>query len=324
MLLANIPWFTSSYAANNILKSSKSHIIQRSILSLDNSNEPFQTQIHYVCEILDIQIDVKNQPSFLDEREQQKSTAYALREEWALRWLLKKFQSDDIHLGRCGVTSQTFNIILTGLSPCVDFRAWLLFGVLAIRIPLANTARLLSTYKFMVIVANTLQWLQQKVDQEKGYSPQEREDVSVTAESSSATLEASPVEAPQKSKKRKREFTVAFPSKQFQTVAPNIEALYKSICSTIREIESFTRDLPDGLQGFSVEYMKASLKSSPQDAAVILGSSFTVTDVLIRRSDESSAEMLDEYISPMLALWNIRTDGKDDPTGHADFVRNLN
>jgi len=306
------------------LKSSKSQIIQRSILSLDNSNEPFQTQILDICEILGIQIDVKNQTSSLDQQEQQKITPYGLREEWALRWLLKKFQSDDIHLGRCGAASQTSDILLIGLSPCIDFRAWLLFRVLAIQIPLANTARLLNTYKFMVILTNTLQWLQQKVDQEKESSPQEREDVSVTAESSSATLEASPVEAPQRSKKRKREFTAASPSEPSQTVDPNIKALYKSICSTIRETEALTRDLPDGSRGFCVEYMKASLRSSPQDAAAILGSSFTVTDVIIRGSDEPSAEMLDGCISPMLALWNIRTDGKDDPAGHSDFVRNSN
>ncbi len=186
--------------------------------------------------------------------------------------------------------------------------------------PLTITARLLNTYKFIVVIKNTLQWLQQNVDEGKESSPQEREDASATAESSSATLEASPVEASQRSRKRKRDGTPISPRGGSSKADPNTEVLYKSICSAIREMESLTRDLPDGSRGFAVEHMKATLRSSPEHAAAILGGFFAITNVIMRGSVGTPTDTFHGCISPMLAIWDLRSGTEGDLFGHSSLV----
>ncbi len=263
---------------------------------------------------------MRNTPISLSQQEHQEVGPYRLQEEWALRWLLKKLQSDDIHQGQCGAPSPYCNMTLIDLSPCLEFKAWLLLRSLVARIPLTNVARLLNTYNFTAIVALTLQHLRQEFGLGNILSQQENEDVLATADSSSVTLEVSPTEAPQRSKKRKRDGTSTSPSKPCSIASPHTDALYKSICSSTRDVEALTRDLPDGSRGFAVEYMKATLRSSPGKAAAMLGSFFATTDAILRRSKEYPEDMFDGCISPMLAIWNLRSDTEDDPSGHSSFV----
>ena len=259
-------------------------------------------------------------PFSLSQEEPQEVGPCGLQEEWALRWLLKKLQSDDIRPGQCGAPSPYCNMTLIDLSPCLEFQAWFLLRSLVARIPLTNAARLLNTYKFTAIVALTLQYLQQAVELGNVLLQQQNEDALAAADSSSVTLEVSPIETSQKSKKRKRDGTSISPSKLYSTVSPDTDALYKSICSCIRDVEALTRDLPDGSLGFAVEYMKATLRSSPEKAATMLGSFFAITDTILRRSNGYPTDMFDGCISPMLAIWNLRSDTEDDPSCHSSLV----
>ena len=309
-----------AFTATNFWKLPKTQTTRRSILTLDKSNEPIQIQIDEACDILGIRLNVQNQVVSFDQQDQQEITLCGPREEWALRWLLKKLQSDDIHFDRCGTSFPSSDAILIGLSPCLIPKTWLFLQSLVARVPLTNTTRLLSTYKFTAIVRNTFQWLQQKSNLGENFLPQESEDAFASTESSSATLEVSPVEALQRPRKRKRDGTSIVPIKPGVIAGLNAEALYKSICSTIREVEALTNDSPDGSRGFAVEYMKATLRSFPEDAAVMLGSFLTVTNIIVQRSNENSADIFDECISPMLAMWNLRSNTKSDMSAHSTFV----
>ena len=261
-----------------------------------------------------------DQSPSLPQQEQEEPSLCGPREEWALRWLLKKFQSDDILSDRFGISLSYCDIALIHPSPCLEPKAWLLLRTLVKRIPLTNTARLLNTFKFTTIVKDTLQWLQQKVDLERETLPPDNNDALAAAESSSATLEVSPIEAPQRSRKRKRDGAPILSSQPSSTASFNIKTLYNAICSTIKEVEALTRDTPDRTRGFAIEYIKATLRSSPEHAAAILGSFFAVTHATLQKFNDQSPELFDEYLKPVLAIWNLCSDAKGDPSGQLSSV----
>ena len=300
----------------DILKTPQSGTIRRSILTLDKSEEPFETQITQICDILGIQLQTHDH----DSTNQEESHSYGPQEEWALRWLLKKLQSDDIHPGRQGASTRRLDTILNGSSPCLNFRAWLLLRALLLLTPLTKVASLLNTFKFTLIVKNSILWLQQKIDQENDLHFQESDDALATVESSSATLEPSPVKAPHRSRKRKRDDTSISLNWILPVVDPDVKRLFGSICCTMREVDALMNDMPDQSRGFAVEYMKAALKSSAESAAAILGGSFSITNFLLRRSCEPLVDSYDTCINPMLTLWNLRFQAKDDPSGYSDLV----
>lgn len=199
---------------------------------------------------------------------------------------------------------------------------------LAVRIPRASVARLLSAYQFMSVLRNTLQWLQKrvnriKVSSEVGVGNEELLD---PPEDSSDTMESSSSERGT-SKKRKFDGTEVTASEDTTTVA--FRVLYMAICGTIRQLESLTRD-PEQTQGFAVEHMKSSLRSTPEDAAHTLGSCFYLTNRIIRTphrhwhqkrifTRELQKLLADtgyrSCILPVIDLWNRRSlTGQHSPT----------
>ena len=154
---------------------------------------------------------------------------------------------------------------------------------LAVRTPLTSVARQLSAHQFTSVLRNTLWWLQQRVNRAT-VSPEVGvgyEDLLDPPEDSSDTVESSSSE-PETSKKRKRSGTdVTAAEEAVNTATSAFRVLYLAICGTIRQLDSLTID-HEQTQGFAVEHMKSSLRSSPEDAAHILGSSLYLTNRFIQ------------------------------------------
>lgn len=228
-------------------------------------------QIAQACSILEIDLE-EHERAF-------QNSAYGLvlqqqissdpRAEWALRWLLKKLRSSDLSPG----------------SPHLQPKLWIMLQELAVRTPCASVARLLSAYQFMSVLRNTLQWLQERVNRTTVFS-----EVGVVNETSLDSPDDSPdtVESSSSergtSKKRKIDGTEVPASEETVKIATGaFRVLYSAIFGTIRLLESLTRD-PEQIQGFAVEHLKSSLRSSPEDAALILGSSFYLTNHILQRN----------------------------------------
>lgn len=86
----------------NAFKSSTVRLSRPSVLDLDKSNEPFSTKIVEVCNVLDIKLRPPGLYFLPKSTEESNVGKYGPREEWALRWLLKNFQSADWQPGRYG------------------------------------------------------------------------------------------------------------------------------------------------------------------------------------------------------------------------------
>ena len=194
---------------------------------------------------------------------------------------------------------------------------------LAIRTPLTSVARQLNAHQFMSILRHTLQWLQKRVNRatvspELGtgneYLLDRPEDSSETVESSSSERGTS--------KKRKRDATEVTASESgVSTAIGTFMVLYPAISGTVRQLESLITD-PIQIQGFAVEHMKSSLRSSPEDAAHILGSSFYLMNRIIQAPQGqwhqkriSTKELQMPFadtcyracILPVIDLWNRRS-----------------
>ncbi len=237
----------------------------------------------------------------------QQHTTFDPRAEWALRWLLKRLRDSDISPG----------------SPHLKPKSWVMLQELAVRTPLTSVARQLNAHQFTSILRNTLQWLQKRVNRVT-VSPDLRtgnEDLLDRPEDSSETVESSSSERGT-SKKRKRDGTEVTASEAAgSTAIGTFMVLYPAISGTVRQLESLTMDL-EQIQGFAVEHMKSSLRSSPEDAAHILGSSFYLMNRIIQapqrqwhQNKTSTKELQTPFadtgyrvcILPIIDLWNRRS-----------------
>lgn len=147
------------------------------------------------------------------------------------------------------------------------------------------------------------------------------EELFESPEESSDAVESSS-NGPRTSKKRKLDGTEVTASEEAVSTATGaFRVVYLAICGTIGQLQTLTID-PEQTHGFAVEHMKSSLRSSPEDAAHILGSSVYLTNRFIQtphgyfyRKKVLTKEIQKllantgyiSYIIPAINLWNQRS-----------------
>ena len=155
------------------------------------------------------------------------------------------------------------------------------------RTPITSVARLLNTHGFINILRNTLEWLQKEVNRAV-VSPDVadgNEELFDWADDSSDTVESSSKEQ-RTSKKRKLDGTEITTSEDVASTATGaFRLLYLAICGTVRQLQSLTVNVEPEKE-FAVEHLKSCLRSSPEDAAHILGNSFYLTNRMIQASQK--------------------------------------
>ena len=194
---------------------------------------------------------------------------------------------------------------------------------LAVRTPLTTLARLLCAHHFTSALRNTLGWLQKKVNRVE-VSPDVgvgNEEMFDPPDDSSDTV-ASSSGGRRMSKKRKLDGTEIVTFEEVMNTATSaFRVLYLAMCGALRQLQSLAMD-PEQTQGFAVEHMKFSLRSSPEEAAHIMGSSFYLTNRLIQTpqrhrhqkrilTKELQKPLADSgygsCIVPTIGLWNRRS-----------------
>ena len=191
------------------------------------------------------------------------------------------------------------------------------------RTPLTTLSRLLCAHHFTSALRDTLGWLQKHVnrvevspdvvvgDEEMFDLPNDSSDT-VTSSSGGRRM----------SKKRKLDCTEIVTSEEVvKTATGAFRVSYLAICGALRQLQSLATD-PEQTQGFAVEHLKSSLRTSPEDAAQIMGSSFYLTNRLIQtpqrhwhRKRVFTKELqkllagsgYSSCISPTIGLWNRRS-----------------
>ena len=225
-------------------------------------------------------------------------------------------------------------VLLIQHSPCLYFKAWFLLRELIIRIPLSKTAGILKTYNFITIVRKTLQWYHENVNRGLSVPGQEGGGSQDTSDASSGMVYSSSSES-RTSRKRKRDSNeVPISSSTPSTTTGAVDTLYMIVCATIAQVGTLTKD-SDHTQGFAVEHIKSALRSSSQDAALILGSSLYLTNHLLqeanRISERRSSNTFEARkhlentayrfcVSSVVELWSTRSLSRQDPNDNESNV----
>ncbi|KAL8714502.1 MAG: hypothetical protein Q9225_006550 [Loekoesia sp. 1 TL-2023] len=268
----------------------------RNILSLDKSTDPLPTQIEEACNILEINLLPFEHAAQAIKPEYSR---YGPREEWTLRWLLKKLE---------GAESNSQSI-------CLELSLWQLLRELVRRLPVANLARLLRAHGFINIVIKTLRALENALP--IGESPAKHglpssnngmsREASPVADSSSATVDVS-VELSKTSKKRKRDGTMVNHRRSDTTNQHDIGSLYASICDVTNQMQALVKD---DSHGYAIEHLKMALRASPEEAAEILSIAFTIANHVLWSTSKTQSlrqeESLHLSLDPWIEIWTCRS-----------------
>ena len=207
----------------------------------------------------------------------------------------------------------------------MNTRAWLLLRILIARLPINIAARLLNTHKFLETLGKTLQWINQEAKtpliSKDTPAQQLRESID---ESSSATVEASQPVDGKRSKKRKREVADDLPTYTPESMLFNTVALCVSISGTLQQIQARTFENNEGFQGFASEYMKTTIRCTPDQAAQMLSHTLNVMKHLLTdtqyKDPMDNPNITNSLILPIVALWDLRSVVADDITGNSSIV----
>ncbi|KAF7956452.1 hypothetical protein EAE96_003793 [Botrytis aclada] len=272
---------------------SKSRIAQEKLAGLEKASAPFEEQIREAGKFVNIDLDkvdtVLDHQKYEEKAFKKKCAAGSFhgREEWLLRWLLKKLQSPKDKTARTTPSS------------------WHLFRLLLNAIPLANTARMLTEKKFIVTLQQTLQEAQEISDVEDSGM-----EVHNDSASGSDSGETSII-----SKKRKRTgelvtHTYHGPAKGLRAL---VMAIHTAINSIVRstKVSSSQRTAGNGRSAaFTTEYMRAVVRTTPEASAVVLGSWMSLCQMVL--SQKAGLVISSQLMSPFIDIWDYRVAGTED------------
>lgn len=162
---------------------------------------------------------------------------------------------------------------------------------------MSNIARLLNAHNFTATLQKVFKWLNGQVGHTTNIPISDsHEDAAAIADSSSATIEPSPIDQPKKSRKRKRD---SYQISSFRSINPenNSELLYLSICSVIKQLATLIGASPKGSLDFATEHLRSAFRSSPEQASEILGSALTVASFFV---DNHQTPMILGDLAPCL------------------------
>ncbi|KAK6609762.1 Urb2/Npa2 family protein [Botrytis cinerea] len=272
---------------------SKSRIAQEKLAGLEKASAPFEEQIREAGKFVDIDLD--KVATVLDHQKHEEKVfrkkcaagSFHGREEWLLRWLLKKLQSPKDKTARITPSS------------------WHLFRLLLNAIPLANTARMLTEKKFIVTLQQTLQEAQEINDiDDSGMEAQN------DSSSGSDSGETSII-----SKKRKR--TGELVTHTYHGPANGLRALVMAIHTAINSIVRSTkvsfsqRTAGNGRSpAFTTEYMRAVVRTTPESSAMVLGSWMSLCQMVL--SKKAGVVISPQLMSPFIDIWDYRVAGTED------------
>ncbi|KAI9835030.1 MAG: hypothetical protein M1819_002582 [Sarea resinae] len=291
---------------------------QKDLIDLDKSHETFADQIDKASRILGINVDVgyplQNVPHGVRSAE---PISFTGREEWVLRWLLSKLQTPD--------ESRS--------SPKCEPRAWVLLGSLLPLIPLSKVARLLSAHSFMQILNEsfrlTVSAASARADAvaiSNSLNQSAEACSSTNTSETSATMRTSSMSPPNGvPRKRKRSGTLIAVHSSREAVSRKVTGEDAILLSIVRAVQIIDELCHSGeADDFSCQYMKATLRTSPDLAAQVLGNALRATGALLDQpfkqvSEDESLNRL-AGIMAIVSIWHARSIGADDVAGHQSNV----
>ncbi|KAL6715509.1 hypothetical protein ACLMJK_006470 [Lecanora helva] len=282
-------------------------------MCIDKSPDPFLVLVDIACDILDI--DLTSKWSFQSEMNGNEidPARYASdpRPAYALRWLLKKLQSDE-----------------GPYRPHQTCKAWLLLRELLVRTPMAAVARLIKEHTLINSLRRTIEWLYGRCCRvaKSTQSPDDQLIDDIPGDLFDP-MESSFIR-PNESRKRKRDEDKSPPASPLYATKPYIFrrtcSLFTAVCGVFAQLDELASDECQK-KGFVVEHLRFAMKSSLEEAAIILGKSLYITNQILRSAYQSSFKRTfymnwaksteTPHIMPLIDFWSSRHRGTEEISG---------
>ncbi|KAG0645375.1 Unhealthy ribosome biogenesis 2 [Hyphodiscus hymeniophilus] len=264
------------------LTASKSRSAQENLAELEKNSAPFEDQLREAAKFVGLDLDDIGR-SFAGKgvfSEVSGASIYHGREEWLLRWLLKRLQDPK------------------DAAPRKFPNSWLLFCHLIRTIPPPNVARMLNERKFMVILRQTLEEAMVVTSNE------------AAKDKTVADAGTEEIKTLKKSKKRKRSGELISTSKDLRS---HIQGLPAALFEAMHQMLSHTQINSERDNAFSKECMRAVIRTPAEDAAKILGAWLSLCPTSLGEREFLETAQA-SWLSPFVDIWKCRIVGSDDLT----------
>ncbi|KAL8966531.1 MAG: hypothetical protein Q9183_003333, partial [Haloplaca sp. 2 TL-2023] len=265
------------------------------ILLLSKSTGSLIEQIQEARKILELEFSNSQNISSPSQNHHVRQGA---REEWTLRWLLKKLEGAEV----------------APQSVLLEVQAWQLFQDLILCLPLTNLARLLRDHTFLGIVLNALKSLgsiefsrnsssSNLPGSARNGSPS---NTSSGADSSSVTVGA-PVQSPRTSKKRKRNGAVVDHSFAAGRKDVDGQRVFNTLCGILRQLQTLCQNQS---YGYAREHLKMAMETHRDQAASLLGESIAIIHRILPNLASPNISQGDTFaknVMPWIRLWKSRS-----------------
>lgn len=286
------------------------------LLELERSQEPFSELIIQAADIVKIELFASatalQLASSTDHVERQ--LGFSGKEEWVLRWLLKKLDAPNA-------------------GARLDPRTWSFMASLVERIPVENAARILTGHNLLHTLEQSLTAALAEARAAGrshasllGGGQGRIHDASDGSKSSSTVAGGPAAGSPKGSRKRKRSGPRV--ENDSPTVAPTqagrvIRTLFHSIVSLLGRLVCMSKTPSSEESDLAGQYMTAVLRTSPDRAASLLGTALSAAEFLMLDERYSFPETTTTGLSPLVpfvGVWEYRSVSTDDLSGRASNV----
>ncbi|KAJ9307046.1 hypothetical protein DTO217A2_3466 [Paecilomyces variotii] len=273
----------------------RSRSSQEALLQLEKGTGSPVTQLDEAARIIGIDLSLCASHPRVDRDISLRETP-APKEEWVLRWLLKKLKAGNAYR--------------------VEPGSFLLFRQLIDRIPLKTLAATLSDYKFLPVLGDVFSDLENGI---LSTATELSSDPLLSGSESSHTLSASSSreDGDKKGKKRKRASDYG-DAMDLDNPQPSHRSYLLAFTRTLDTLYSLVNlaNKTETTDDIATAHLKHALRDQPEAVAKILGKSFKIGSVA---TEEYSRAKLDTelrhlfYVLPAaLDLWDLRSSRLDD------------
>ena len=290
---------------------------ESSILSLEKSTAPFSEQIFTACRYLDIDLESENGTEVIQVNQPLPHRSNP-RVDYALRWLLKKLSSFEA-VPNDLKGSKSCRYRNGDEIPCLNSYAWLFLKALVGQTLVPNVARLLKEYKFLDILEFALSWIVEGNASTNGTLhsdslPEREADLCLSSDESVSSLQ-------RRNLKRKR-------GQNDPVVDTNVGRIsFSTVNGLLELLLQITQNSINDSQVYETEYLTASLSTSPQQGASILGYALKICSPPQNISQEGYLQPTQCTYSSLTnfhKIWNLATEDNESPTNfkvHLSFSR---
>ncbi|CZT47560.1 uncharacterized protein RSE6_08135 [Rhynchosporium secalis] len=274
--------------ALDLIMASKSRMAQEQLALLEKQAAPFEDQLVEAAKFIGLGLNkiCDIEQTEFSHSEGARHVIYHGREEWLLRWLLKRLQAP------------------SGEIPRKTPSSWRLLSHLLRNIPLPNAARILVERKLLSIIRQTLEEAQKSTSK----------DVQTRSTSESSATEQESVKT---SKKRKRSGELVTKSNAAgSTALPNIlDALFSVLNRIVQSTKATSSSLDqERSSAFSAEYMKTVVRTTAEEAATILGLWLSLCHAALPQVGGLAS--VEFWLDPLVEMWGSHS---VDDTPHLHF-----